>query len=207
MDRLDGVHLDGFLARQPSQAERNEFARKILRAWYRMMFAARLYYADFHPGNFLFLDDGRLGVIDFGYVTRLGDDIWELMRKIDRPLTTGRREDRIAAIREWMFAADDAESDDHMRLGEQFADWCWRPRYCGGEFDFSNEAEFRRGVDLFLEMVRKRYSRSRPITPTITRQQFGWWSLLYRLKAKIDIRSIAEEEVKATGWDRSDYTS
>ena len=60
-----------------------------------------------------------------------------------------------------------------MRLGEEFADWCWRPRYCGGEFDFGDEAYFRRGVDLFVEMVRKRYSRARPITPAITRQQFG----------------------------------
>jgi hypothetical protein len=28
---------------------------------------------------------------------------------------------------------------------------------------------------------------------------------MYLLKAKVDIRSLAEEEVKATGWDRSDY--
>jgi hypothetical protein len=34
---------------------------------------------------------------------------------------------------------------------------------------------------------------------------FGVRSMLYRLKAKIDIRPIAAEEVKATGWDRSDY--
>jgi hypothetical protein len=30
-------------------------------------------------------------------------------------------------------------------------------------------------------------------------------SVMYQLKAKVDIRSIAEDEVKATGWDRSDY--
>jgi hypothetical protein len=29
--------------------------------------------------------------------------------------------------------------------------------------------------------------------------------MLYRLKAKIDVRPIAEDEVKATGWDRSEY--
>ena len=29
--------------------------------------------------------------------------------------------------------------------------------------------------------------------------------MLYQLKAKINIRDIAEEEVKATGWDRSEY--
>jgi hypothetical protein len=129
------------------------------------------------------------------------------MRKIDRPLTTGRQDDRVAAIREWMWAGDEPETSERMRLGDEFADWCWRPRYCGGEFDFSDEVFFRRGVDLFIEMTRKRYTRSRPITPTITRQQFGMWSMMYRLKAKIDIREIAEEEIKATGWDRSDYAA
>ena len=29
--------------------------------------------------------------------------------------------------------------------------------------------------------------------------------MLYRLGAKIDIAPIAEDEVRATGWDRSDY--
>jgi predicted unusual protein kinase regulating ubiquinone biosynthesis (AarF/ABC1/UbiB family) len=205
MERLGGVHLDAFLAREPSQEVRNEFARKILRAWYRMMYAGRLYYGDFHPGNFLFMDDSRLGVIDFGYVTRLDDEIWELFRKMDRALTTGRREDRVAAVQEWMWASDEPATHERIRLGEEFADWSWRSRYCGGEFDFSDEADFRHGVDVFLEMVRKRYSRARPITPTLSRQQFGWRSVLYRLKAKIDVREIAEEEIKATGWDRSEY--
>ncbi len=78
-------------------------------------------------------------------------------------------------------------------------------RYRGGEYDFGDEADFRRGIDLFTEMVRKRYTRSRPNTPAIARCQFGWRSLLYQLKARIDVRAVAEEEVKVTGWDRSDY--
>ena len=76
MERIEGVHMKEFLARNPSQEMRNEAARKILRAWYRIMFAGRLLYADFHPGNFLFMDDGRLGLIDFGFVLPLDDEVW-----------------------------------------------------------------------------------------------------------------------------------
>lgn len=64
MERLPGVHLDEFLARNPSQELRNEFARKISLAWYRLMYSGRMLYNDAHPGNFLFMDDGRLGVFD-----------------------------------------------------------------------------------------------------------------------------------------------
>jgi predicted unusual protein kinase regulating ubiquinone biosynthesis (AarF/ABC1/UbiB family) len=205
MERLGGVHLDEFMARHPSQEERNAFASKITRAWYRLLFAGRLLYADLHPGNFLFMDDGRLGVIDFGLVLNVDDDLWSWLRKTDRALTTGRRADRLAAVKEWSSITDDPADADFLRLCEQWADWCWRSRYWGGPFDFADEADFRRGIDLFAEMVRKRYSRSRPTTPIIARQHFGVRSILYRLKAKIDIGPIAEEEVKATGWDRSEY--
>jgi predicted unusual protein kinase regulating ubiquinone biosynthesis (AarF/ABC1/UbiB family) len=205
MERLPGVLLDEFLARSPSQGERDEFARKMVRAWYRILFGARISYADIHPGNFLFMDDGRLGVIDFGFVVAHDEDEWRLIQKVDRAMTTGRREDRLASIKEWSSITDDPADADRLRVNEEFADWVWRCRYWGGPFDFGDEADFRRGIDLFTEMVRKRYNRSRPSTPAIARQNFGMRAMLYRLKAKIDIRPIAEEEVKATGWDRSAY--
>ena len=50
-----------------------------------------------------------------------------------------------------------------------------------------------------------RYNRTPPSTPAFARMNFGVRSMLYRLKAKIDYRTITEEEVRATGWDRSDY--
>lgn len=205
MERLEGVHLDEYLARNPSQEERNEFARKLIRAWYRILFAARISYADFHPGNLLFMEGGRLGLIDFGFVLAHSDDEWALVEKLDRALTTGRREDRLAAVKAWSSITDDPAEADRLRLNEEYADWCWRCRYWGGPFDFGDEAGFRHGIDLFTEMVRKRYSRSRPCTPVVARQNFGVRSILYRLKAKIDIRPIAEEEVKAAGWDRSAF--
>jgi predicted unusual protein kinase regulating ubiquinone biosynthesis (AarF/ABC1/UbiB family) len=160
-------------------------------------------YADFHPGNYLVMNDGRLGLLDFGFIVHLEGEEWEQFRKLDRPLTTGKREDIIRSIKEWNNIGDD--DPDRLRLCIEFAEWCWMSRYRGGEYDFGSEVEFRRGIDLFTEMVRKRYTRSRPNTPAISRSHFGWRSLLYQLRARIDVRAIAQEEVRATGWDRSDY--
>jgi predicted unusual protein kinase regulating ubiquinone biosynthesis (AarF/ABC1/UbiB family) len=205
MERLPGVHLDEFLAGNPSQEARDEFGHKMIRAWYRMLYVGRLTYADPHPGNFLFMDDGRLGLIDFGFVVVHGDEEWTLIRHMDRAMTTGRHEDLVAAAKDWSSISDDPAESDRLRLSVEFQDWCWRCRYCGEPIDYGDEADFRRGIDLFTEMMRKRYNRSRPSTPSIARMNFGVRSLLYRLKAKIDVRPIAEEEIKATGWDRSDY--
>jgi hypothetical protein len=167
------------------------------------MYTGRMLYSDFHPGNFLFQDDGRIGLIDFGYILPLEGEMWELMRLMDRPLTTGRREDRLEAMRIWSGLTD--ESSDQMRLYEAFSEWNWCARYFDGPYDFGVEADFRRGVDLFLEMVRKRYASGHRTTQTIARGNFGWRSLLYRLRAQLEIRPLAETEILATGWDRSDY--
>jgi aarF domain-containing kinase len=205
MERLEGVHLEQFMARNPSQEERNNAAGKILRAWYRMMFAGRLLYSDFHPGNFIFMGGGRLGVVDFGLALNIDEELWTFLRKVDRPLTTGRREDRIAFVKEWTGTGDEPADAERIRLVEEFSDWCWSSRYCCGEFDFGDEADFRRGVDLFARLVARRYGRGRPFSPVVTRQQFGLRSIIYGLKATFDVRPICEEEIKATGWDRSQY--
>ena len=39
----------------------------------------------------------------------------------------------------------------------------------------------------------------------IARQTFGIRSILYRLKAKIDVTPLAEADIHLTGWDRSEY--
>lgn len=122
--------------------------------------------------------------------------------RLDKGMTTGRTEDIIAGIKEWSFITDETADAERLRVSVAFSDWLWRCRYCGGEFDFGDEAEFRRGVNLTGEMVRKRFTRAHPTTPAISRQNFGLRALLYRLKAKINVQPIVEEELKATGWDR-----
>jgi hypothetical protein len=100
---------------------------------------------------------------------------------------------------------DDPGEQERLRLTERFLDWQCRARSDAREFDFGDEADFRRGLDLFVEMVRKRYARACPCAPAMARLHFGMRSLLYQLRAKINIAPIAEEEVRVTGWDRREY--
>lgn len=205
MEYLDGLRIDEFLSRDPAREERDEVARKIMRFWYRLLYAGRMLYVDFHPGNFLVLKDGRLGVIDFGFIMLVDDDTWNQFRKMDRGLTTGHREDRIAATKEWSWITDDPSDAERLRLGEAFTDWNWKVRYCDGAFDFSDKADFRLGVELFAELTRKRLTRGRPCSPTVCRGQMALRALFYRLRARFDVREIAEQEVQAAGWDRREY--
>jgi len=204
MDRLHGRHLTEFVAGNPSQSERDRIGTLITRFWYRLMFAGRMLYIDFHPGNFLVLDDGRLGVLDFGAILDLDDEVWARFHRMDRALTTGLREDRLPVMKEWGEIADD--EPERLRLADDFGVWCWKSRWQDEPFDFGDEADFRHGVDLFFEVIRRRYTRNRPISPVVTRSHYAMRSVLYLLKSRIPIRQLAEEEIQATGWDRSAYT-
>jgi predicted unusual protein kinase regulating ubiquinone biosynthesis (AarF/ABC1/UbiB family) len=65
MDWLDGVPLSS-VARTGDQAERDRVAGLYQRFLVSGPEHARLLHTDPHPGNFLLLTDGRLGVLDFG---------------------------------------------------------------------------------------------------------------------------------------------
>lgn len=60
VDRLDAWGLD-----------RTELARRLVRAYCKMIFVDGLYHADPHPGNVLVMQDGTLVLLDFGAVAEL----------------------------------------------------------------------------------------------------------------------------------------
>ena len=205
MEYLPGRPLDEFLAGQPTQAQRNAVACKVVRAFYRMWCAERLAYVDFHPGNLLVADDGQIGLIDFGMMLPLDDQLWDYYRRHDRAFSTGDPALLAAANAEWCGLQPEELTSEQARLTCKFMDWQCQPRYRQGEFDFADEADFGNGVELFLQLVRGRSLRAHPCTPVSLRLQMGLRALLHRLKAKVDVAAIANEEAAATDWDRSTY--
>ena len=68
LEYFDGVRL---LEAQLGAERRQELARTVLDTAFRQLFEDGLFHADPHPGNFLLLPDGNIGLIDFGLVGRL----------------------------------------------------------------------------------------------------------------------------------------
>ena len=67
-------------AKERSQAERNRLGEILVRFYLNGPLRHRLLNGDPHPGNSLFLDDGRVAFVDFGFFKHLGDaDIGQLL--------------------------------------------------------------------------------------------------------------------------------
>ncbi|MEO5634289.1 AarF/ABC1/UbiB kinase family protein [Gaiella sp.] len=54
--------------------ERRELAYRMTEAWMTMIFRHGFFHGDPHPANILLLDDGRIGLVDFGLAGRLTDE-------------------------------------------------------------------------------------------------------------------------------------
>lgn len=74
MDELPGEHIDAWLARATPEA-RQRAGETLAELYYTQVFELRMLHADPHPGNYLFEDDGRVGLVDFGCVKRF-DRYW-----------------------------------------------------------------------------------------------------------------------------------
>src|SRR5215471_7551704 len=195
MEYIPGVLLDDFLATNPSQELRNQFGAKMYLASLRMYYAG-MNYADPHSGNYLFTGDARLGLIDFGCVQRYGDEEAELLRLAEES-ASGRPEVLLELFRRGAnLEDDDFENQEHIKLLEESYKWTCEPIQHEGPFDFGNVEHLRRGTQLVIGLVRKRYTRFHPMYVYFNRSVFGLRALLYRLRAHVDVKALHRQEAR-----------
>ncbi len=198
MAYLDGVHLDAFLSSDPPQALRDAFGRKVVCSTFRVGFRGKMLYGDPHPGNYYFMRDGRLGLIDFGCCRHYNDQEMDYMDSVELAYCTSREAVYEAIVRATDLTSADDSRKEQLQLGVEYADWVWEPIQHNGPFDFADQAYFTRGAHIFSNLLKKRYTRSKPINTWLTRSVYGIRAILYRLGARIDFGEIYRAEARVT---------
>jgi predicted unusual protein kinase regulating ubiquinone biosynthesis (AarF/ABC1/UbiB family) len=194
MDYLNGVHLDAYLASHPSQAERDHYGRLIMLASFRIAHKAKFWYADSNPGNYLFLPDGSLGLIDFGCCREFTEEEWDYYKQVSRAYAPGGTGLREAVMRAADLDPAQPADEAHIRFLEEYSHWFSDYLLYDGNFDFGDEAFLRRGIELMAEVAKNRYFRSLPVNIWITRQLLGLRALAYRLRARINMKRLFLDE-------------
>jgi predicted unusual protein kinase regulating ubiquinone biosynthesis (AarF/ABC1/UbiB family) len=199
MEHIEGRHLDAWLATNPSQAQRDAFGTKMYVIALRMYYSGRCAYADPHPGNYLFLDDGRLALLDFGCVPRYDEAEWELLSEMDAAFYRDHDALRAALTRFCDLSADELNDESRMSVLEESFRWMIEP-LLHRPFDFGDPAHLRAEVDIVARAVAGRYTRSHPMQFYISRTVLGLRALLHRMKARVDVRGVHARELPAAGW-------
>ncbi|MBI5508096.1 MAG: AarF/ABC1/UbiB kinase family protein [Deltaproteobacteria bacterium] len=65
---VDGLYFDAWLAAAPTAAERHRVGTALFEFYIGSLYRLGLFNADPHPGNYLFLKDGRVAILDHGCV-------------------------------------------------------------------------------------------------------------------------------------------
>lgn len=196
MDYLNGKMVKDFIKKDPSLASRNHFGKLISTAIMRLSYCSRSFYTDPHPGNFIMMDNGKLGFIDFGSHRKLTAEEWEASNNGEKALMLTRDEEMLErSIAFGCFHADVNEMDlGRVELLKKSARWLAEPAQEDGPFDFSDDDWYQRGVDINLEIMRQHQSRYAPVWNWTNRSLLGHRTLMYLLKCNFNFRKLYLED-------------
>ncbi|TDC59729.1 AarF/ABC1/UbiB kinase family protein [Actinomadura sp. GC306] len=107
---LDGTPLAKVIA-EGDQEQRDRAGMLLFRFLLSGPARCEMIHIDPHPGNFRVLDDGRLGVMDFGGAARVPAELQWSIGRLTRIGTLGDPEEMVEALREEGFLVPDAEVD------------------------------------------------------------------------------------------------
>jgi len=192
---LRGCHLDEFIASEPSQEKKDRFTHLLTVATFRLFYRLRWLPADPHPGNFIFMEDGRLGLIDFGCTLEMSDEDWLVSNEpIQAVFDRDELRLNLAIAKACLFDNPQQMTADHLETVKRGFLWFMEPWLQEGLFDFGDREFFLRGIDNIVEMARKRYTRSVPMTIWSNRFTLGGRAFCYKLQGRCEFRKIYQQE-------------
>jgi hypothetical protein len=187
MDFIPGQHLNAFLATNPAQETRDAYGKTICFAW-RRMHAAKLNYADPHPGNYIFMPDGRLGLIDFGCMQRFTDAEFEALRWTFQCHNPGAIRQRLIDC-----GRPESEYDDEafIRIVAEGNAWLTQTVTSPQPFDYGDPANLTRRIEVVRSLANNKAAiKGNPMFLYLDRADFALTALLYRLRARVDMRTL-----------------
>lgn len=196
MEWMSGVHLDGFLAKNPSQEVRNRAGQALWDFYNFQVHQLQLTHADAHPGNFLFAEDGRVGILDFGCVKEVPMEFYHPYAEMLNPaiLEDDARLTAAAEASGVLLSSDDpTERDYFLTLMRETLGLLCMPFYKEA-FDFGDPA-YMAGIYAYGERMAKDPKLRKLQQPRgsqhgiyLNRAYFGLYMILSKLNAVIDTR-------------------
>jgi ubiquinone biosynthesis protein len=148
LERLHGTQVADLDFQSWSDEERRELVDRMANVWMTMVFRHGFFHGDPHPANILVLDDGRLGLVDFGLTGKLTEEDLARLTRLFVDIAT----ENVAALPRRL--ADlgvrfprDREDELRSRIEELYL------RYYGARLSELDPVELiREGLDLIYSM-------------------------------------------------------
>jgi predicted unusual protein kinase regulating ubiquinone biosynthesis (AarF/ABC1/UbiB family) len=196
---LEGESFEQFLARNPSQEERDGFAQTIFDSFFISLYTLKTVHADPNPGNFIFMRDEQLGMIDFGCVKRFDDAFIHSFSTLHNSLMLGE-DDQILV--EQYHDLDMIDRDTDEKMLEFYLnvikplDRIYIEIFEKDSYDFKESNGFsKRGFETIMKVQQTQIEAVHKINAEyifLDRTLLGYYAMFEQMGAKIDTRFAKE---------------
>lgn len=197
MDWMEGLHMKEFLNTNPSQQVRDSIGQALWDFYELQIHTLKAVHADPHPGNFLFKQDGTVGIIDFGCVKAIPQNFYEAyfglinLQNLNNPIIT--RE--LFLELEFIYETDQPQTQKfYTSLFREMCILLAEP-FKTEFFDFSQTAYFEQiyafgeKLSKMKELKESKVARGAKDSLYINRTYYGLYSILHELKANVRTHS------------------
>jgi len=195
MDWMQGIHLSEWCKQDHSQEDRNKVGQALYDFYMYQIHVLHKFHADPHPGNFLVDEDANLIAIDFGCMKALPQDFYTPYFELIQPETL----DNDVLFTEKLVTLQVLKPEDTKEEFEYFKALfhellnVFVEPYRHKHFDFSDN-----GFNTAIAGLSERFANDKNIRKMntnrgsrhfiyVNRTFFGLFSLLFDLKATVDI--------------------
>ena len=196
---IEGVGFETFLKANPSQETRNYYAQLIFDNFFDSLYRLKTIHADPNPGNFLFMQNNKLGLIDFGCVKKIQEDFLHSFNGLHLSLL--EEVDDMHTVEQYVkLGMIEKESDEKMLhfytnvikpldslYKEPLSDDC---------YDFKEHNDFsKRGFEMIFEIQQKQFHSVHKLNEQflfLNRTLLGYYAIFETMEATIDVRKVKE---------------
>ena len=191
---LEGLDFEGYLARNPTQEQKNTYAQLIFDNFFTSLYKLKRIHADPNPGNFLFLDDNKLGLIDFGCVKKINSDFLQSYTVLHLDLLAGAEDEVLVEHYYQLGMIEQDRPEKMLRFYQEVIkplDRLYIEPLSGESYDFKVHNNFsKRGFEAVFEVQKKQYHSVHQVNEEylfLDRTLLGYYALFEKMGAKIKI--------------------
>ncbi|RUM74636.1 MAG: hypothetical protein DSZ11_03660 [Sulfurovum sp.] len=156
---LEGDDLEKFLAKNPTKEMRDHYAQLIFDSFFMGLYHLQVIHADPNPGNFIFMEEGKLGLIDFGCVKKLDDEFLASFSKLHVSLMDELPDEEITKQYANLKMIDQDTPEKMLEFYQEVIkplDRIYIEIFKEDSYNFKENNDFsRRGFDTIMEVQKK----------------------------------------------------
>ncbi len=202
---LEGKSFETFLKGNPSQEVRNHYAQLIFDSFFMGLYRLKMIHADPNPGNFIFMADNMLGMIDFGCVKRVDSEFLNGFSKLHVLLMDNASDEVVAEQYAELDMVDRGEMKDMLtfyRSAIKPLDRIYIEIFAQEKYDFKENSDFsQRGFNIIMDVQKNQRHAVHKMNADyifIDRTLLGYYNMFEKMEATIDTR-FAQSLIRERG--------